>query len=436
MIKFRHALGITLVLQSVAMLCGIGFQVLSARWLGVAARGQFALLVAGGQVAASVIGLGLPGAISFYAASRPDSIPLLARRELVLLLATFGASGAALVANRLLFPDSMLIGAGVWFGIYVVGSVGQPAFASLALASGAVVVSNLTTVAAAAGSLLLVLAFGLSGPLSASAAFGSLATATVLGAALGVADAARRGLFEKPTIREPTWGAQVRIGGAAFMSSILALLMFRADIFLLAALGGGARAAGLYSVGVLAAELLVRIPTWTATILAPAVSARPTDARRITVRLFWLSLLFIVLAASPIVLLPSATRWLLGTVVGPDFVDSYVVLVLMVPRAIAQAGGAILFGNLAGKGYSFYHPLACGVGLCLLCGVDLLLVPRLGMVGAAVGSVIGYLGATLVAFKGFLVLNESTAREFGVESVAEVVRWRRGLRMRLGRLLA
>ncbi len=433
MLTLRRALGVTFVLQAVAMLGAAAFQVLSARWLGAAGRGQLAMLVSASQITAMLLGLGLPGAISFYAASTPRSIPLLARRELKLVGTVAVLVGVALVANRISNFYDLLIGMEVWFALYTVGNVAQPAFASLTLATGRVAVSNLTTVLAAAGSTVVLGALALFGAPGLDGAFGSLAVATLVGAALGVATVITDGGLSTPRDRHPSWGSQLRVAGFGFVSNVLGLLMFRADVFLVAALGGGDHAAGLYSIGVLAAEILVRVPNWTATVLAPTVSADPERGSRTTVGLFWGSMLFVTVATIPIVLLPDTMRWLLGAAVGHEFRDSYPVLAAMVPRIVAQAGGAILFGNLAGRGYSAYHPLACGVGLGLMVAADFLLIPRFGVVGAAVGSGIGYLAATIVAFKGFLALNELDLRAFREFSAAEMAGWRRSLQGRIAR---
>lgn len=430
MLRLRRALGVTFVLQAVAMLGAAAFQVLSARWLGAAGRGQLAMLVSASQISAMLIGLGLPGAISFYAASTPKSIPLLARRELGLIGTVAVLVGVALIVNRLAAFYDLLIGMEVWFALYTVGNVAQPAFASLTLATGRVAVSNLTTVLAAAGSTIALGALALFGAPGLGGAFGSLATATLVGAALGVATIGADGGLGTTRERAPSWGSQLRVAGFGFVSNVLGLLMFRADVFLVAAFAGGDHGAGLYSIGVLAAEILVRVPNWTATVLAPTVSANPESGSRTTVALFWGSLLFVAVATLPILLLPDTMRWLLGAAVGPEFSDSYPVLVAMVPRIVAQAGGAILFGNLAGRGYSAYHPLACGTGLGLMVAADFLLIPRFGVVGAAVGSGIGYLAATIVAFKGFLALNEIDLRAFRAFSAAEVSRWGRVIRGR------
>ena len=426
--RFRHELVVTFILQAVAMVFAAAFQVLSARWLGAAGRGELAILVSAAQITAMVCGLGLPGAISFYAASTPESVPLLARRQVALLGAVTLVVGAALAASHYFSLHRLLRGVEVWFTVYTVGAVAQPAFARLTLAIGAAGVANFTSVVSACGSVLCMAALGARGPLRVSEAMGALSLATLAGAMLPVSHIARRGGFRPTTQREPSWPSELKVGGLGFAASILGLLMFRVDIFLVAALGGGARAAGVYSVGVLAAELLVRAPNWTATVLAPTVSAKPAETRRITIALFWASVGFVGLAALPVVLLPGTTRWVLRIALGTDFVESYAVFVAMLPRIVAQAGGAILFGNLAGRGYSFFHPFACGVGLVVLIACDLVLIPKYGIVGAAIGGGIGYTAGTLVALKGFLALNGLDLRGFLGISVSELSAWRNGVR--------
>lgn len=431
--KLRRELAVTFLLQALSMACAAAFQVLCARWLGVAGRGELALLVASAQITAMLFGLGLPGAISFYAASAPASVPLLARRQMGLLGVVAVGVSAALAIGRALGLPQALIGKEFWFAIYILGAVAQPAFARLTMAVGAVAVSNLASVVASAGSVLLLCALALVGHPRTTEAMAALSLATLGGAAVAVANIAARGSFRRTTVREPSWGSELRIGGMGFAATILGLLMFRIDLFLVAALGGGAPAVGLYSLGVLAAELLVRVPNWTATVLSPTVSAKPAEARRVTIALFWASIAFTGLAVLPVVLLPETIRWLVRVAAGDAFANVYEVLLAMMPRVIAQAGGAILFGNLAGRGYPISHPLGCAVGLVALVASDLLLIPAYGVVGAALGSGIGYFAAAAVAFRGFLVLNEMKFRDFNTETMEQLARWRRGVGDRFAR---
>lgn len=403
--RLRRALGTTVSFQAVAMASAIGFQLLAARWLGAEGRGEFALLLAAGQILAMVAGLGLPGSMSYYAASRPDTVPLLAARQLALLAGVAALLSVCLVANRQLGLYSEVTGRELWFVLFVTASVAQPAMAALTLAVGAAAVSNAVTLVAAVGSIGFFLSLRLLGPIDVGTALGAFAAATALGIIPAVVFLARRGMLSARLSGEPPFGRQLRMAGLGFASSVLGLLMFRVDVFLVAALGGGARAAGLYSIGVLAAETLVRVPNWTATVLAPFVSAKRHDARGVTVSLFWASALLVVGASVPILLFPDTMRWLLSATVGEEFVSAYPVICAILPRIAAQAGGAILFGNLAGYGYTRFHPLACGAGLVSLVVADVVLIPSLGVVGAAIGSGVGYMAALVVAFVGFLRLN-------------------------------
>ena len=71
-----------------------------------------------------------------------------------------------------------------------------------------------------------------------------------------------------------------------------------------------------------------------------------------------------------------------------------------------QSGVGILAANLAGKGYPWYHPAGCTIPLIFLVLLDVILIPRLGINGAALGNSLAYVSATIVFWIGFRKCNE------------------------------
>jgi O-antigen/teichoic acid export membrane protein len=60
---------------------------------------------------------------------------------------------------------------------------------------------------------------------------------------------------------------------------------------------------------------------------------------------------------------------------------------------------------LAGKGYPWYHPVGCIIPCGLVVILDIILVPRFGIVGAALGNSLAYISAVLVFSIGFYKYN-------------------------------
>ena len=97
---------------------------------------------------------------------------------------------------------------------------------------------------------------------------------------------------------------------------------------------------------------------------------------------------------------------------GLDRTTVYRLLLLMMPRAILQSAGALFAGNLAGKGYTWYHPGSTVVGIVTALGFDFLLIPHYHVYGAAVVLNLSYLASLIVLIFGFCRVNEISTDEF------------------------
>src|SRR6185312_3894869 len=85
---------------------------------------------------------------------------------------------------------------------------------------------------------------------------------------------------------------------------------------------------------------------------------------------------------------------------GEGFRPAYMVMLMLLPRVVTQSGIAVLAGNLAGHGYTPWHPACSGVGMLGVFALDFVLIPSMGLQGAAVVVV------------GFSRQNQSNAKDF------------------------
>lgn len=188
-----------------------------------------------------------------------------------------------------------------------------------------------------------------------------------------------------------SYGMRGQVGG--FMS----LLNLRLDFAILGALAGPA-VLGTYAVASKFAELL-RLPgtamTWVAYPRLAAVD--DAEASRRARRLLRPSLLGIMVAAVPAALLVAPVIHLLyGAAFDAAVTQARVLLVGML---LGGAAG-VASGYLYGRGRPGLNSLAMGVGLVLTIGLDLLLIPPYGAMGAAIASTLAYLAtdSILVVF--------------------------------------
>lgn len=184
-------------------------------------------------------------------------------------------------------------------------------------------------------------------------------------------------------------------GLKAMPGQLLQFLNYRLDLFVLALFMDNGQV-GLYATAVFAAELVWHIPNGVNTALFPAVSSRadPGDAAELSSRamrhtVFWSALLAAAMAA--------AAGPLVTAVYGPAFAPSAWALRVLLLGTAAMAPAKLALNHLAGTGRPQYLSYAALIGLTATVALDLALIPRWGMMGAAWASTAAYLAVSAAA---------------------------------------
>jgi O-antigen/teichoic acid export membrane protein len=214
-------------------------------------------------------------------------------------------------------------------------------------------------------------------------------------------------------------------------------LNLRLDVLLLAALANS-RQVGVYSVAVLIAEL-VWMPTWA---LAQATKeqqagAEPRAAAEVTARALRMTLVVSVLLAAGLALVAPPMVLLLF---GSDFESAIAAIWVLLPASVAMAVWrllSVLLARLAPIRVTAGIALAAVLSNCLL---NLLLIPALGIIGAALASVASYGCGAALALNRFKRIAEVPWRALlpggaDIDDLRAVLR-PRALRRRLAELRA
>ncbi len=194
----------------------------------------------------------------------------------------------------------------------------------------------------------------------------------------------------------PAWpdlallGTSLRFGLKSYLYNLIRRLNLRLDAFLVTYFAlGGIHAAGVYSAAASMAELMIFIPESIRLSLFPMVAASRThdDATRLTLAACRYTLLLTTLCAVGLAALgPVALTY----VYGERFTGAVVPLLLLLPGVGMLSLGHILYGDLNGRG----KPETTAVSALLALGVtivlDVVLIPRYGIVGAAIASTCAY----------------------------------------------
>ncbi len=174
------------------------------------------------------------------------------------------------------------------------------------------------------------------------------------------------------------------VGGRGSISVVLVFLLLKSDFFLIQHFLGEA-AVGTYRVAVNFADMMQRLPDVAGAVLLAKV-VRSEDRGRLSLRVARAVLVFSLVAALFLLLLGS---WVIGLLF-PAYTAAYAPLVWMLPGLVFLGFGSVLNTKLAGLGYppaTQWAPALAFVANALL---NIYLIPRLGLRGAALSTSISY----------------------------------------------
>ena len=211
--------------------------------------------------------------------------------------------------------------------------------------------------------------------------------------------------LNRPSVDKLNFIDQFRVSLRGYISSLASLLLFRMDLFLVAYFLSF-KEVGIYSIALFCAEMITKIPNWTASILTPMVASAEDGHVRRTIYLLYTSVIIAAILGIGMALIIKIFPTIISTILGRDFIGVEICLLFLLPRVLMQSGVGILAANLAGKGYPWYHPAGCTIPLIFLVLLDIILIPRLGINGAALGNSLAYVCAVLIFWIGFRKYNE------------------------------
>lgn len=176
------------------------------------------------------------------------------------------------------------------------------------------------------------------------------------------------------------------------LGSLINLLNLRLDFVFLAAIAGPA-ALGIYAVASKYAEVLRLVPVAATWVLYPrfarsAAAEATASSRRLIPRAGAVTLtiaLPLALAAGAVVPL------LFGSAFQTAVLPAQILLIGLAVEGVSGVVTAYLYG----RGHPGLNSLAAGAGLAVTLVLDVILIPRLGTVGAAIASSAAYLTTTL-----------------------------------------
>lgn len=211
--------------------------------------------------------------------------------------------------------------------------------------------------------------------------------------------------------RQSVGGLRKVIGysGPLHAGNLVQFLNYRLDIFLVAAFVG-VRDVGLYALAVAIGQLLWIMSNSVAVALLPRVaSGSPTQGAADAARLTRINLLIGLGGAGALAVIASP---LVHTVYGPAYAQAVPPLLALLPGVVAFIAAKVLAAYLVGIGRLRINLIVSLIGLGATLSLDLILIPSLGAVGAAIASTVSYSLSAIVAVGWAMKLADLPARAF------------------------
>ncbi len=387
--------------DSSALVFGVLGGVITARWLGPSGKGLFSSLTFLAALVMQAGSLGLGDAAIVMVGQRKARL-----QEAVSVTVALTLCSAA-VGTVVFWSGAML-----WFrhdldavrSAILVASLGFPVslfgyVLSFMLSARQMLVANSlvlgTTSAATALGLVLFVAvvpLGITGGAIAGV-FGAAA-----GMAVGFVLLTRAGLSLRPRWKPEYVGAALRYGISVEASYLVTVMFLRVDLLFAYALAGSA-AAGQYSVALTISALVALLPIAMSHATFPRLAnVANEEANDLTGQVCRYGVAAAVVAAA---LLALVTPVAVPLLFGQDFVPA-------VPPTLILLGGGVLWATqwivcraAAARGRPGLLLGSFGLGLVVMVALDYLLIPRIGITGAALAALAGPAAGLVLALIGY-----------------------------------
>jgi len=407
-VRFVRDVAMTGSAQLIQAICAMLGGILVARFLGPAAKGQLTVLIALGAMAVLLCSFGVHQSSIYFLGRHKDERTEIVSTNTVFALVGGLLTAAALAAVAIAFQRQLLHG--IALSLFFVYLAAVPAnylnefVRRTLLGTGRVVLYSIPDlvqgVSLLFGTALVILSFGKHvEPLVV------LRVATEVGTAVFMLAYLWRVVPFRLKASGQLLRRQLGYGIKNYASSIFWLFLITGDAILVNHFLGNS-ATGVYSVAVSLGLPVTMLGAVVGTLIFQRVAADESEEsrRENTNRVVRV---LVVIASSVVIALGLAANWLVPFVYGAEFHGAIDALWLLLPGLLALALESVVMGYLAGNGSPpvvYWGPF---LGLVVNIGVNLVLIPRLGINGASISSSIGYSLVLVIALIYYMRLTDS-----------------------------
>src|SRR5688572_13092848 len=389
--KTLHAFGVNIFLLPL----GIATSVLIARSIGPAGKGSLDLIVATSALLGMALSMSLPQGLTFVVAQGKVAANVIASQLIAVSLVQ--ALVALIVLSLLRFTpyfERFLPDWGFWIiagvVLYVWVDLVTKFWAAILAGEQKIAVVNnaefVGRVAQFVSIFILGAALYLSGKqLSVGVLFLVTLSASVL---INLLLLASLGLKFQPSRDFSGLRGATAFALPCYAANLAQFLNYKLDVFVVGFFAGTA-SVGRYTLAVSLGQLLWLMSNSVATVLLPKIAASTDDdvSIRHTARVTRLSLWATAICGLALGILATQA---IPLAYGEAFRPSVKALLWLLPGIVLFSIANVLAAYIAGIGKPRLNLLVSGVSLIVTITLDLLLIPRLDIAGAAIASTVSY----------------------------------------------
>lgn len=192
-----------------------------------------------------------------------------------------------------------------------------------------------------------------------------------------------------PRLQRQVLRPLLELGLRGHVGNVMQTFNYRLDLLLVQGFLGQAQV-GLYFTAVALAELVWYLPNAVASALLPEVAA--SRDRALTGRVVRMTVPATMLGALGLL----AVAWPAFAFLRPAYLPAVAPMAVLLVGVVALSLHKVLASDLSGRGLPQYPSFSSTVALGITLVADLLLIPRLGILGAALASTLAYTTQTVL----------------------------------------
>lgn len=371
------------------LLFGLIGGVITARWLGPGGKGAYASLTFLSILFSQLVSLGLGDATVILLGRKKTSLQEALSGLLPVLFVTsaVGAVALAIVANVTVGARGPTLGESVLvLSLTVPISAYVHALAFLINAQEKIVLTSIIRTIGQALTTAGLIAFVIVVPLNITGAVLAILGASSIELVLVAVALRRMNLSFRPRLNLRFLSSALRYGPLIQLAYVVVSLAARVDVLIVYWIAGRAEA-GLYSVALTVGQLVVYIPFGLTFASYPRLAhIDAPEAMQLTAKVSRIGLAAALVSA---VLLTFLIPLAIPVFFGYAYKGS-------VPPALVLVAGGLLWSELwvlcraaVARGKTSLQLQAFGANLVVMVGLDVVLIPPFGIMGAAIASVVG-----------------------------------------------